>query len=178
MEVIYLDETADMAIAVNKMVHFMMLDRIGGSMRILEQHKPPLFELISGTAQLKYKLKFRQMCPPLTIWSRFPIFAPYCFMSFNVPPFNVLNDAAQAIIQQESLSDPARYNSITAEIKEHYENAYPSAFFDVRIFPKKYHGIKGYFIFINNEVSCAMFWGWDDPDDEFEIDPELFEENE
>lgn len=146
-------------------------------MNILEEHKPPLFEFITGISQLHYPVKSGKRCPPLTLWSRFPIFAPYCLISFPMPPFNIFNDAAQGIIAQESLSDSSTYDKIAKEIKDFYADNYPDAYFDVKIFPEKYHNIKGYFVYIDQERSCAMFWGYDDIEDELELDLDLFEEN-
>lgn len=147
-------------------------------MKILEQHKQPLFELVVGTAQELYSKKFHKRCPPLVLWSKFPILSPYCLLKFTESPFNVLDFAAQKIILQENLTNPNNYNDIIQEIQEFYEQQYPQALFDMRIFRTKYHNIKGYFTFVTEQSGCGILWGWDEPEDEILLDSSLFEEEE
>lgn len=118
----------------------------------------------------------KKRCPLISLWMRYPVLAPYIDFKFW-GDFEFFNDATRLIVQEENLTDPEQYKDIEEKIKDFYKEEYPSAYFDVRIFAKKYHGVKGYFVFIDDKHSLGLFWGYDDPSEEIELEEDLFEED-
>lgn len=154
--------------------HFDLLNRNNGLLTLSESRT---LEVMILTMRVNinrlYREKFgKNEMPIIHVADTAPVFSRYSEITF-IESFGCFDMAAQYIQSLDDINDLPPQD-VCNNIINLYKEQDPNALFYCSVLHEKYHNIKGYFAYINNETANCVFWTYDSRTEEHYLDEEDF----
>lgn len=155
-----------MKVEILKFIHCQILQYTGGAMKI-EQLPLEVLYRIAFELMEDFDIDFKNK--NLVAWNKSPILMPGVSLLLT-SGYDVFEPAINRIIAEPTLSNPDVYDDIYDDIREIYSKEDFNGKVIVSIFKQPIFEVRGICLHCNDEEIKMLFWSYDDPSDDGEIE--------